>query len=658
MKITDQNIPPEFAAKYAELVSNNPVPVIGFQIARTRRAATTRKQTKEERRQYNDMRLIAEYIARRLLMKPDTAEFNSFVFAEIQRLLDGIFDPTYWEQCREISSSFYSSTPTNVDAPPNQLIRYKRPKGVPYVDTVPIVRPRVYRYQNPSLRPSSTTYGLGVETIGPSRYTGQSELEVFKDQLWIWKKTYFELTDTTSKEGMSPTLIKSSGTITASAQLRGTRGLLALVFKSFFKAEDSSYGDDLKAPLRPSWSTYWRYRVPQWPFLPWQAEQFRNVVYPASRIFKYEDAPILSHAIIKSGVRPLQGIGYNNNEYLQSSYPETLELWQVKRCITRNQNLEFLLVGYYFVASSLSSPYTPYDHAKLLTELYSCELVNGLIIAKPYNGVTVNTNSASWSGVLSGINPQSKVSAVDPTGAVTVYDMKGKDTDSFSIYDDQFRMQFVPDAKTPQDAEGINNYRFCMSAHDEANQAGVQPVSVKVKYFYWVQRITHANRWACQAVQTVWLCQSPPEHGKCSVNYYSDEIDPRPEAIAEGESIFPSAFAYDRAHAIALGWDDLELLSTSLNETQPEWYMWQGFWDFNVRYKSTIYGDHDATLYQRVVYRCYFQSESYYLQRLAGGNAGIPFEVTESENTTLKECTLITSTNIETLSWYTTFPEI
>jgi hypothetical protein len=532
------------AQKYAELVSNNPPPLIGFTVARTRRAATKKKITKADRRQYEDMRDAANWIADKLNYQIGSKDRADFVFMEIQRLLDGTFTPDYWLSCRIESSQYFESAPLNVDAPTGKLIRYKRPKNVVYSSTIPVEKARVYSFVQSDNRPSHTTYPDGTPSISPSVYIGQTIGEVFKDIQWRWRKTVFKLATSYPAAELPPVFLKSDCRIDAVGNYRGSRGMFAMVYKALFIDRSSTARTDNSAPLRPSWSSYWRYKIPTTGGIPYQTSLQRKIVMLAKRVFKSEAAPTFEAAIVKSGVRPLQGIGYNNNHYVRTETTENLQLWQVKPCLTRGQTLEFIESGYVVIPSTLGAVTILKDRAFFVANMYSVTSAADRSIAHPVTGDVASINPINTGGTVdaSQVNQlhltnwysnSFTIHADNATAPLYFTDKKGPDAARFYMGGNVMGPDPLLNREFPTDQDADNIYTFCAAMVDSGGRSGSLQITAECRYFYSLRTIVIAAE--CTIKYTIGEAGNGPIHQEFFPTW--DVVATRAARIAEINAI-------------------------------------------------------------------------------------------------------------------------
>ena len=251
---------------------------------------------------------IAEYIWSRDDLRPGGESKDAFIAAEISRLKQKTFDPRWWKQLNEQSSSWYSSTgsgPTDANPPP-------------------------YNYRDPDYKPQSTVYTSGTPAAAPSSTSGQTTAQQWSDQIWVWKKTEYLLLEAPPGHEITPIVQEMDGSITASANKRGSRPMLSLIFRAHLVADSSPYDGDLSAPVYPSTTYYWWWRITQNNPDNYAATKPRHVSSPVHDRATRDEGQELSRAIIKSGARPMLGHGYNNNTDVLTTWSGQEKVWQVK----------------------------------------------------------------------------------------------------------------------------------------------------------------------------------------------------------------------------------------------------------------------------------------------------------------------------------------
>lgn len=312
MKLADPSPPPELAARYAQLVTLPAGAVPGTQAARTRRAARLPATPAEQRRALAELRHIAEEVARRLRLVPDSLTWRDFVYAESRRLLDGIFDSRYWLPCPLIERSWHASTPTSI------------------ADTAPAP----YSYRVGTNLPTKPTYGTAVPDAGPARYAGALSAGYYADTLLCWQRDVFELTPADSVSSAITIIWRLDTNQTMHASTRGSRPLASLMLAGRISADDDGSFGAAVPPLRGARSLYWRYKLPTSAAPYYTASESRLSVVPhRPKSTDYTDADA-TRAVLASWPRALLGHGNNNNTACSSSIDQHADCMQINPALT------------------------------------------------------------------------------------------------------------------------------------------------------------------------------------------------------------------------------------------------------------------------------------------------------------------------------------
>jgi probable HAF family extracellular repeat protein len=298
MKILGLNVPPELALEWAKLMGVNLPKPDGTQVLRIKPTGATLKQAASNNLLNMDIDKAAAAAADLQQLDNTTGGREAFIYAEKQRLQNGIFAPEYWYECKVLSSDHYRSD--NAPTPNNN--------------------PRPYAYRVPENLPTLTTYGTGVLDAAPSRSSGHTVAGYWQDDFWVWQRDIFELPDTRSKESLPMIFWSLSTSISATANMRGSRPMYSILMKSNIVAAASPLLTDLSAPRRPASSFYWRYVLPTAAAPYYAQSQSRKIAACLTRRAKFEAGADLSRCVLKFGVRPMLGSGFNNNTQVDTAF--------------------------------------------------------------------------------------------------------------------------------------------------------------------------------------------------------------------------------------------------------------------------------------------------------------------------------------------------
>lgn len=244
-------------------------------------------------------------------LSPTSPNWPALRYDQTERILAMRPDALYWAPAPADSTTYRSAVIT----------------AVPYE-----VRPP-YDYPDPDNYPTATTYTVGPDTTGPTRYAGATTAGLFKDTEWVYAVTTYALqrAQTTTKKEPAIYLATTKSTIDTDA--RGSRPMLSLSTRAATYESTSPPADLNAPPWRPSRSWYWRYNVPA-PVPPYyHLTHTRNICYVLTDEDRATTSPDANRIAITSAPRPMAGRGYNNCETVAIATDWEADLWELSPCI-------------------------------------------------------------------------------------------------------------------------------------------------------------------------------------------------------------------------------------------------------------------------------------------------------------------------------------
>lgn len=306
MKIIGQNIPPELQQMYKRLIKTNQPDESGT--ARAQTSVNVAKKSIIKYKHKNSLESIAKAAYDQALKIGAVRQNRQFVSEELERLKNGIFSPDYWQPCELISTAYLESQPTStedLDPPP-------------------------YAFRDPLKRPSIPTYPAGTPSQAPTSTTGQITGEIWRDGLWVWKKTVLSVFNPEDENYQLPIILHSVGQIEVQTEQHPSRPMFSIVFKAWLSDKDNSISDTTEPPTPPNTSVYYRFQPPPSADLPYSATEDINTI----QMLNTERSTITQGDIQKvtllTAPRPMMGHDYNNNSTVSTMYTAEQTVYQLK----------------------------------------------------------------------------------------------------------------------------------------------------------------------------------------------------------------------------------------------------------------------------------------------------------------------------------------
>jgi hypothetical protein len=315
VKIVDPDVPPEFQAAMADILSSLPSGPGGQVVGRTRRKARLSLKKYTAREQLLAIKSACETLASRLGYSEGTPPWRAFVYAQVRAILEGRFSPEYWVPQYRSSQQIIASTPASTPDP----------------------SPPPYSYRVIDNLPTVPTYAPGVSSSGLPRYTGWRVGDYFEDKLLAWQRAIYELDLPLNDRDGEPTFFQLSGTQEMDSDRRGSRAMCSIMAQRNFAPAGGCAPFDSAVPMADALSFYWRYRAPK------GEAPFYTVSLPRRIVARlYPRAPEISSAPLESLAvsvwpRAMLGRAYNNNVTVSTTLDHAENVFQLSEEIGAQQ---------------------------------------------------------------------------------------------------------------------------------------------------------------------------------------------------------------------------------------------------------------------------------------------------------------------------------
>jgi hypothetical protein len=295
MKIEGQAIPPELAAAYARLISNNPTSQSGTTIARTRRAAKqSQAQIARNAHEKNVERLI-ESLHGLHAAAGDPRLHPGWRYDRKSALLDGTIEEEYWTPCELLGVQCLRSAPSSV------------------IDT----SPHTYSYRDDNMMPTIPTYPDGTGTTDNPSYDGLLSGSLFTDQQWTWRRSVWRRDEDIYNQARAACFAFISGSLQVDASNRASRPMLSIANDIQSAEEAADFLADATAPSSHAWRHYWRYELPPAVAPYWHGSIERRILQPLSAS---TSAGAGRAVMLRTSPSPMKGRGFNNNTTIKTNF--------------------------------------------------------------------------------------------------------------------------------------------------------------------------------------------------------------------------------------------------------------------------------------------------------------------------------------------------
>jgi hypothetical protein len=315
MKLTDQEIPPEFQDQMAQIMTTLPSQEGQPAIGRTRRGARLPVTRYTARRQLLDIADAAGILADRLGKIRGSEDWKNFVHSETRAILRGNFNAEYWTACQKISEIHLTS---NVISEPDPA-------------------PPPYFYRDPSNLPTIAEYPDGEVTDGPPAYAGLLSDGYFGDTVLTWVRSTYRLNQPLKDRSTEPTFLAIHATMHMESDKRGSRPMTSMIAKIEFGPHPDFDPASASPPLENPKSFYWRYKTPQSPAPYYELDFDRRAIariFPDALALEYVPLTMCTVAL---SPRPLFGKGYNNNQRVNIELEHDTTVYQIATYVGQDE---------------------------------------------------------------------------------------------------------------------------------------------------------------------------------------------------------------------------------------------------------------------------------------------------------------------------------
>lgn len=307
-KIVDQDIPVEFAALYAEIVSANKAAQGASGSVRIRRKSTTAKPRVKAKSAYQRLMEYLTLLAAAIEYKRHIKLPINWVSQRAAEILNYDVPEAYWKPLAPLSTQTALCIPTNSE---------------------PAHQPP-YGYRDSANKASHVVYPAGAEDSGISEYTGATVDGFFRDGSWKWIKQIYDSAGYDPADPLTWPLMVWDTWIDAYSDVRGSRPMLSLLVKAQVVQSGSTPHAGFPAPAKNAFHFYWRYKLPPADPPYWYVGTGRIIYVPLPISTDDYYTGLDRNLVVCSGVRPLYGHGNNNNTEVDTMVYDAPQLYQIR----------------------------------------------------------------------------------------------------------------------------------------------------------------------------------------------------------------------------------------------------------------------------------------------------------------------------------------
>jgi hypothetical protein len=234
----------------------------------------------------------------------------TFIYNLTRDLILGNFDPEYWEAVEEDDATTFVSTPSSIPDPD----------------------PPPYGYRTPLFLPTIPTYPDGTPTDDPPGFFGEKETGYFVDRYLVWRKVFFKPQALSHAAPISRCVMLWETVITMDASSRGSRPMLSLHARATLCRSGAPDLTEAPPPTEKKTIFYWRFRMPNGGPPYYFANAPRRIVKPLSRFALIQGAGDNQSFCITAANRPMLGRGFNNNDFVRTSFDSNPKLYALTTC--------------------------------------------------------------------------------------------------------------------------------------------------------------------------------------------------------------------------------------------------------------------------------------------------------------------------------------
>lgn len=310
-RVTDQSVPPELQALYAQMTSPAKVtqgPNGVIQLKKNKRKPKKEPKANLDLAAFKNICTIVRIEWEAATGKKLPKDFESKLASE---LIVGVYSEDYFRPCPITGEETFSSIPANIIDP----------------------NPPPYGFRTLNFMPTLPTYPPGVTASKPMRYFGEKVSTYFHDKLLVWRRLSFDAFALNKIEGTARVLLRWITKVNIDAAARGSRPMFSLNLRAQVAKSGGTLYDAAIPPIQKITTLYWRYKLPKTTAPFFHHQQLIRHSVPFSRIAKDSGNGAAYAYVLNASPRPMMGRGYNNNNTVQTSVDTDPELWEIRKCL-------------------------------------------------------------------------------------------------------------------------------------------------------------------------------------------------------------------------------------------------------------------------------------------------------------------------------------
>jgi len=309
-KVTAQSIPPELAVLWGALTSPGKLAQGADGAIKIKRNKKNPDKEPPADKDLDALRAVAELVAD---ANPDAWQSTgrpTFVFDLLKSIVLGNFNPDYFDEVLPTTTEYLQSVPTSVIDP----------------------APPPYGYRTPVFLPSVPTYPPGSPVAFTPGYHGEKQSGLFIDTYLNWAKITYKPQALNEPDALALMVMFWATDISINTSSRGSRPMLSLAAVGMLCKTGAPTITSTAPPIEKISSLYWRFRMPQGGPPYYNATTGRRIVKALKRLAKIQGSGADQSLILNVANRPMLGRGFNNNDYVTTSFSDLPKIYEVKQC--------------------------------------------------------------------------------------------------------------------------------------------------------------------------------------------------------------------------------------------------------------------------------------------------------------------------------------
>ncbi len=309
-KVVDISIPPELAVLWEALTS--PASLTQGADGAIKIKRSKKKPNKEPKpdKELAALRAMAELVADDHPDAWETSGRATFVLDLLKAMILGNFSADYFDEVLPDTVEYLQSAPTSI-ADPN---------------------PPPYGYRTPVFLPSLPTYPDGVPVPYTPEYYGEKDTGLFFDRYLNWAKITYTPGVLGEPDPLARMLMFWATDISIETSSRGSRPMLSLAAVAMLCKPGAATLTSTTPPIEKVSSLYWRFRMPNGGPPYYNATTGRRIVKPLKTLAKIQGAGDDVALIVNAANRPMLGRGFNNNDYVRTSFSDIPKIYEIRTC--------------------------------------------------------------------------------------------------------------------------------------------------------------------------------------------------------------------------------------------------------------------------------------------------------------------------------------